>query len=73
MPARLPVTLRKTPGGYLIQCGPDARAVLYIYEQTDERRVESRHLPQAEAEELAKAVARALQRSWVIDNKHGGS
>lgn len=74
MPARLPIKLRKTPGGYAIQCGPDERAVLYIYEQTDPlRAVDSRHLLADEAEALAKDVARALQRMWVIANKHGPS
>ena len=72
MPTRLPVKLRKTPGGFVIQCGPDKRAMLYLYVETDEARVEKRHLVQADAEELAKDVARALRRVWVIDNKHEG-
>lgn len=73
MPARLPVKLKKTPGGYVIQCGPDERARLFIYEQVDQNRaVDSRHLMVKDAEAFAKDVARALQRMWVIENKHGG-
>jgi hypothetical protein len=72
MSARLPVKLRKTPGGYVIQCGPDQRSRLYLYVEDDPKRVDSRHLFPAEAEALAKEVARALRQSWVIANKHGG-
>lgn len=71
MAAHLPVKLRKTPGGFRIECG-DKRASLFIYVDRDELRVDSRFLHPPEAEEFAKAVARALRQSWVIAAKHGG-
>lgn len=63
----LPVKLRKTPGGYSITCGPDPRAVLYIYEEPDEKRVDGRHLPKGQAEAFAKAVALALREGSAGD------
>jgi hypothetical protein len=68
MPFRLPVTLKKTPGGYLIRCGDD-KAILYVYCESE--RVDRRHLDHAEAEAFAKDVARALRQAWVVLGKHG--
>jgi hypothetical protein len=66
---RLPVTLKKTPGGYLIRCGDD-KACLYIYTESD--RIDRRHLDPAEAEAFARDVARALRQAWVVPGKRGG-
>lgn len=72
MPSRLPVTLRKIPGGYAIQLGPDKRATFYLYVEHDVRRVDPGHLLPDEAEALAKDVARALRHAFMVANKHGG-
>jgi hypothetical protein len=69
MPSRLPVTLKKTPGGFAIRCGDD-QALLYIY--TESERVNRRHLDPVAAEAFAKDVARALRQAWVVQAKHGG-
>jgi hypothetical protein len=69
MPSRLPVTLKKTPGGFAIRCGDD-KAILYIY--TESERVARRHYDSADAEAFAKDVARALRQSWIVAAKHGG-
>jgi hypothetical protein len=68
MTARLPVKLRRTPGGFAIECG-DRRALLYIY--TESERIDRRHLDPTAAEAFAKDVARALRQAWIAQGKHG--
>ena len=68
MTARLPVKLRKTPGGFVVECG-DPQARLYIY--TESERISRRHLDPTAAEAFAKDVARALRQAWIVQGKHG--
>ena len=60
---RLPIKIKKTPGGYRLDFGTSG-ASLYIYPTADEQRVDQTAPTFPEAEEFVRDVARTLTDAW---------
>jgi hypothetical protein len=60
--ARLPIKIKRIPGGYTVNLSDDRK--LWIYGRKAEIANQAHAMTLAEAEQLAKDVARALTEAW---------